>query len=95
LNFQVFARENCPICTKAQQVLARVGVEPMVRYVDGPEATPDNVADLAWHDWVDSPPLVLASVGDKVVGRWDGDDIRAAWLPKMQDWLSQHKTDDC
>ena len=93
MNFQIFARENCVVCTKAKEILARVGIEPNVRYVDGPNATPENVADLAWNDWVDSPPLVLASEGDKVVGRWDGEAVKDAWLPKMQDWVAQHKTD--
>ena len=75
MNFQVFARENCELCKKAQDVLSRAGVVPEVRYVEGVAATPENLADFAWFDWTDTPPLVVATDGDKIVGYY-GD---ASW----------------
>lgn len=92
MTFQVFARENCDLCKKAQEVLGHVGVVPEVRYVEGAAATPENLADFAWYDWTDTPPLVVASDGDKVLGRWVGDDIQAAWLPEVRRWLTQHQS---
>jgi len=92
LNFQVFAKENCQLCKKAQDVLSRAGVVPEVRYVEGTAATPENLADFAWFDWTDSPPLIVASDGDKVVGRWAGDDIKDAWLPEVRRWLAEHQS---
>jgi hypothetical protein len=80
LNFQVFARENCELCQKAQDVLSRAGVVPEVRYVEGNAATPENLADFAWFDWTDTPPLVVAA------------DIKDAWLPQVRRWLAEHST---
>jgi hypothetical protein len=91
LTFQVFAKEGCELCQKAQSVLAHVGVAPQVRYVDGPSATPENMADFAWFDWTDKPPLVVATEGEQVLGRWDGRDIQAAWLPQVREWLVRHQ----
>ena len=71
MNFQVFARENCELCKKAQDVLSRAGVVPEVRYVEGTAATPENLADFAWYDWTDTPPLVIATDGDRI-GRHQG-----------------------
>lgn len=87
--FQVFAKENCPTCRKAQDVLSRLGVTTRVRYVDGPQATPDNVAALAWFDWVDKMPLVVVTdeSRDHVIQRWDGNSIAGRWLPVVRDWL--------
>jgi len=92
LNFQVFAKENCEICQKAQDVLSRAGVVPEVRYVEGIAATPENLADFAWFDWTDTPPLIVAIDGDRIVGRWVGADIiKEAWLPKVRSWLAEHQ----
>jgi len=91
LNFQVFAKENCELCQKAQDVLSRAGVVPVVRYVEGDAATPENLADFAWYDWTDTPPLVVASEGEKVIGRWSAGDIKAAWLPEVKRWLAEHQ----
>lgn len=71
-------------------MLAHAGVTPVVRYVDGPSATPENVADFAWFDWTDKPPLVVVTEGERVLARWDGRDIGAAWLPQVRKWLSEH-----
>jgi len=92
VTFQVFAKENCEICEKAQQVLSRAGVVPEMRYVEGAAATPENLADFAWYDWTDTPPLVVATEGDKVLGRWVAADIKYAWLPKVRHWLAEHRT---
>ena len=92
MNFQVFARENCELCQKAQDVLSRAGVVPEVRYVEGNAATPENLADFAWFDWTDTPPLVVATDGDKIVGRWVAADIKDAWLPQVRRWLAEHPT---
>uniref|UniRef100_A0A7C4CB56 Glutaredoxin domain-containing protein n=1 Tax=candidate division WOR-3 bacterium TaxID=2052148 RepID=A0A7C4CB56_UNCW3 len=91
MEFQVFARENCEICTKAQGVLKRLGIEALVRYVDGPNANPENVADLAWLDWVDKPPLVVVTEGERVVKRWDGSEIAdesRSWMQTVRGWLN-------
>lgn len=90
--FQVFAKTDCPTCRKAQDVLSRLGVNARVRYVDGPAATPDNVAAFAWHDWVDKMPLVIVTddAGDDVLQRWDGNSIADRWLPVVREWLSGH-----
>ncbi len=88
MEFQVFAKEGCELCRKARSVLEQVGVEPQVRYVDGPNATPDNLADFAWYDWTDKPPLVVATESGRTLGRWDGRDIQEAWLPHLRQWLS-------
>jgi hypothetical protein len=61
-----------------------------VRYVDGPEATPENVADFAWYDWVDKMPLVVALDGSKVVGRWNGDAIRQRFTPEVRNLLATY-----
>ena len=90
MNFQVFAKENCELCKKAQDVLSRAGVVPEVRYVEGTAATPENLADFAWFDWTDTPPLVVASEGGKVLGRWVAADIEAGWLPEIRRWLAVH-----
>jgi hypothetical protein len=92
LIFQVFAKENCELCQKAQDVLSRAGVVPEVRYVEGTAATPENLADFAWFDWTDTPPLVVATDGDKIVGRWVAADIKDAWLPHVRRWLAEHQT---
>lgn len=87
--FQIFAKENCPTCQKAQDVLSRLKVPTEVRYVDGPQATPDNVAALAWHDWVDKMPLVLVTDdAQEVVQRWDGSSIADRWFTVVRDWVS-------
>lgn len=90
MTFQVFAKENCRLCRKAREILARLPVETEVRYVDGPDATPENVADFAWHDWVDKMPLVVAFDGDRVLERWDGSRIERRWLPEIRGWLAAH-----
>jgi len=91
LIFQVFAKEDCVVCQKAQEVLARAGVAPQVKYVEGASATPENLAEFAWFDWCDKPPLVVATDGDRVVGRWNADDVQTAWLPAMRRWLAEHE----
>ncbi len=93
LTFQVFAKENCPVCKKAQGVLTRLGVDMAVRYVEGPKATPENVADFAWYDWADVMPLVVATEGERALKRWNGKDIsdkEHAWMPEVQNWLASH-----
>ncbi|MCL6466238.1 MAG: glutaredoxin [candidate division WOR-3 bacterium] len=92
--FQIFAREGCVTCAKAQQVLARFGVPVEVRYVDGPSATPENLADLAYFDWTDTPPLVVVTEGDKVLQRWDGNDIAdtsRSWHQTVERWLESQR----
>jgi hypothetical protein len=69
-------------------VLAHIGVETDVRYVEGPRATPENVADLAWHDWVDKMPLVVALDDDQVVAKWNGDAIRGGFTPAVRSLLA-------
>lgn len=93
--FQIFAREGCVTCAKARQVLAYLGVEVRVRYVDGPAATPENLADLAWFDWTDTPPLVVVTEGDKVLQRWTGDEIANAthsWYQTVKQWLESWRS---
>jgi hypothetical protein len=92
LTFQIFAKENCILCRKAQEVLSRVGVEMRVRYVEGPNATADNVADFAWHDWVDKMPLVVAMDGTEVVERWDGEGIEKGFTPAVRRLLDADTT---
>lgn len=92
MNFQVFAKEHCELCKKAQDVLSRAGVAPVVRYVEGTAATPENLADFAWYDWTDTPPLVVATDGNEIVGRWVAADIKTAWLPKVRRWLAEHQS---
>jgi len=89
LQFQVFAKEGCELCTKAQDVLKRVGVEAVVRYVDGPNATVDNLADFAWYDWTDKPPLVVVRRGDDVVARWDGKTVMEGLTPVVRKLLAE------
>ncbi len=89
MEFQVFAKEGCELCRKARSVLEHVGVEPHVRYVDGPNATPEDLADFAWYDWTDKPPLVVATESGRTLGRWDGRDIQDAWLPHLRAWLAE------
>lgn len=94
--FQIFAREGCPTCAKAQQVLARLGVQAVVRYVDGPNATPENLADFAWFDWTDTPPLVVVTEGERVLKRWDGSEIadaQVSWHQTVARWLETRRTD--
>ncbi|MBM3322944.1 glutaredoxin [candidate division WOR-3 bacterium] len=88
MEFQVFAKEGCELCRKARSVLEHVGVEPQVRYVDGPNATPEDLADFAWYDWTDKPPLVVATESGRTLRRWDGRDIQEAWLPHLRQWLA-------
>lgn len=93
MTFQIFAKADCSLCRKAQGVLARLKVEPVVRYVDGPDATSDNVADFAWFDWVDKMPLVIVVEDDQVVARWDGTSVgsrEAPWTPVVKEWLASH-----
>ncbi len=90
MTFQVFAKENCVLCRKAQAVLAHLGVEPVVRYIDGPNSTPENVADLAWYDWTDKMPLIVVTEADKVVQRWNGSQVEGRFLPEVRDWLVTH-----
>lgn len=88
--FQIFAREDCEICKKAKEVLCRLGVEMRVRFVNGPNATVENLADFARFGWSDTPPLVVATDKDKVLKRWDGDDIAdtsRSWHLEVQRWL--------
>ena len=89
MQFQVFAKEGCELCAKAQDVLKRVGVEAVVRYVDGPNATVDNLADFAWYDWTDKPPLVVVRRGDDVVARWDGKTVMAGLTPVVRKLLTE------
>ncbi|MGQ9678399.1 MAG: hypothetical protein ACUVUD_03870 [bacterium] len=92
--FRIFAREGCVTCAKAQQVLMRFGVEVQVQYVDGPTVTPENLADLAWFDWTDNPPLVVATEGDKVLQRWTGDDIAnssRSFYQTIEQWLGSQR----
>lgn len=92
MNFQVFAKEDCELCKKAQDVLSRAGVVPEVRYVEGTAATPENLADFAWYDWTDSPPLVVATDVETILGRLVAADIKTAWLPEVKRWLAEHPT---
>lgn len=80
----MFAKENCELCQKAQEVLSRIGVETDVRYVEGAKATPENIADFAWHDWVDKMPLVVALDEDQVVAKWNGDAIKLGFTPEVR-----------
>jgi hypothetical protein len=89
LVFQVFAKEGCELCQKAQDVLSKIGVEAQVRYVDGPSATPENLADFAWYDWTDKPPLIVATQNGQTLKRWDGRDIQTAWMPEVRRWLTE------
>jgi len=63
-----------------------------VRYVEGTAATPENLAYFAWYDLTDTPPLVVATDGDRVMGRWVAADIKTAWLPEVKRWLAEHPT---
>ncbi len=95
MEFQIFAREGCKLCTKAQQVLARLGLPYQVRYVDGPNATVENLADFAYYDWTDSPPLVVAIEGGRVLARWDGEavgDETKSWHLTLERWLTEQRT---
>lgn len=90
--FQIFAREGCEICTKAQQVLSRLGVQFQVRYVDGPNATVEHLADFAAYDWVDTPPLVVVTDANKMLARWDGQEIAdtsKSWHLTVERWLRE------
>ncbi|MGQ9708224.1 MAG: glutaredoxin domain-containing protein [bacterium] len=90
--FQIFAREGCEICTKAQQVLSRLGVQYQVRYVDGANASLDNLADFAFYDWTDTPPLVVVTEGDRVLARWGGSEVADAsksWHREVEHWLKE------
>ena len=87
--FQVFAKEGCELCQKAQDVLSRIGVDAQVRYVDGPNATAENLADFAWYDWTDKPPLIVATEAGRTLKRWDGRDLQTAWMPEVRRWLSE------
>ena len=90
MTFQVFAKENCVLCAKAQAVLSRLDVSTEVRYVEGAAATPENIADFAWYDWADKMPLVVVTDGRTVLRRWDGSHIEGRWLPEVRDWLDTH-----
>ncbi len=90
LTFQVFAKEDCIICRKAQDILTRLDVDPQIRYVEGTKATPENVADFAWYDWSDKMPLVVVTEGDQVLRRWSGANIEGRWLPEVKEWLADH-----
>ncbi len=92
--FKIFAREGCDVCIKARDVLGRLGVPVEVCYVDGANATVENVADLAWFDWTDTPPLVVVTEGNKVLARWTGDDIAAArsWHKAVERWLEAQRS---
>jgi|UniRef100_A0A7V3PUE4 hypothetical protein len=95
VEFHIFAREGCKICTKAQQVLSRLGVPYQVRYVDGPTATVENLADFAYYDWTDSPPLVVAIDGGQVLARWDGETIgdeHQSWHLTVERWLNTYRS---
>ncbi len=90
--FKIFAREGCKICTKAQEVLNRLGVNYELRYVDGEKATAENLADFAYHDWTDTPPLVVAIEGEQILAKWDGSiigDEHKSWHKTVADWLGQ------
>lgn len=88
--FQIFAKENCDICIKAKKVLKNIGIEPQVRYVEGPEATVANIADFAWFDWTDKSPLVVVTEGDRLLRRWTADQIagNSSWTKEVKNWLS-------
>ncbi|MEO0069623.1 MAG: glutaredoxin domain-containing protein [candidate division WOR-3 bacterium] len=90
MTFQIFAREGCEICNKAKEVLSRLGVEVKVRYVDGPNATVENLADFAWFGWTDTPPLVVVTEEDRVIKRWDGaeiSDTNRSWHLEVKRWV--------
>jgi hypothetical protein len=92
--FQIFAREGCQVCVKAQQVLARLGVEYQVRYIDGANASVENLADFAFYDWTDTPPLVVVTEGNKVLARWDGSEIAdtsQSWHRTVERWLKERQ----
>ncbi|OYD14965.1 hypothetical protein CH330_06985 [candidate division WOR-3 bacterium JGI_Cruoil_03_51_56] len=93
LTFRVFAKENCPVCRKAQGVLARLGVNMVVRYVEGSKATSDNIADFAWFDWTDKAPLIVVTEGDRVLKRWDGTNVAGRWMPEVKEWLAKISAD--
>jgi len=88
----VFAKENCALCRKAQAVLSRLGVEPVVRYVDGPRASAENIADLAWYDWTDKMPLIVVTEADQVLKSWDGTKVEGRFLPEVREWLVTYST---
>ena len=90
MTFQVFAKEECVLCRKAQGVLARLHVDTQVRYVDGSGATPENVADFAWYDWADKMPLVVVTEGERVLQKWNGSNVEGRWLPEVRKWLAEH-----
>lgn len=95
MEFHIFAREGCKLCAKAQQVLSRLGVPCQVRYVDGPNARLENLADFAYYDWTDTPPLVVAVDGNRVLARWDGNaigDETRSWHQTVARWLSEHRS---
>jgi hypothetical protein len=96
LQFQVFAKEKCDVCTKAQEVLRNLGVDYQVRYVEGADATPENLADMAWFDWADKAPLVAAIEDGRMLKRWDGSEIadtkqKTSWTLAVRDWLSAYR----
>lgn len=71
-------------------MLQRLGFEPEVRYVEGPRVTAENLADFSWYDWVDTAPLVVATEGDALLGRWDMDAIKTGLTPKVRNLLKDH-----
>lgn len=95
MEFHIFAREGCTLCAKAQQVLARLNVPYQVRYLDGVNATDENLADFAYYDWTDNLPLVVALKGKQVLARWDGaavGDKTRSWQLTVERWLSEYRS---
>ncbi len=95
MEFHIFAREGCKLCIKAEQVLSRLGVPCQVRYVDGPNARAEDLAAFAYYDWTDSPPLVVALDGNRVLARWDGTvigDESHSWHQTVARWLERYRS---
>ncbi len=90
MTFQVFAKEDCVLCHKAQAVLARLDIKPLVRYVEGSKATPEDIADFAWYDWSDKMPLVVVTEGEQVLHKWNGGNVEGRWMPEVRKWLEEH-----
>ncbi len=88
--FKIFAREGCTLCTKAQEILKRLGVNYELLYVDGDKATAENLAAFAYYDWTDTIPLIVVTHDNKVLAKWDGNvigDKHGSWYKTLEKWL--------